>query len=330
MEVDTITEHEAAIYDRQIRLWGVEAQRRMRSSVILFCGFGALNAEICKNLVLAGVSVAIQDSKIVQVEDLGGHLFLKEDSVGKNRATASLQKVQELNPLVKVTCIAEPIAQVLDLNGYTQVCISGVPFKEQARINDLCTKEGKGFFATSAYGFAGYMFCDLGRKHCYLKKHINEKNTNADGESEITYRNVETTYCSLSDAMNVKFGELKKTNKVRRRRTTIRNAALAANEMVAALHVLRALDSGCLDISSAFDQVMTEQGDDGTFADREVVTEIVEQALEGVEVSPVCAVLGGIVGQELIKSISGKDEPVKNFFFFDGLTGNGLILDIST
>mmetsp|Transcript_36442 Transcript_36442/g.58644 ORF Transcript_36442/g.58644 Transcript_36442/m.58644 type:complete len:116 (+) Transcript_36442:2594-2941(+) len=84
MEVDTITEHEAAIYDRQIRLWGVEAQRRMRSSVILFCGFGALNAEICKNLVLAGVSVAIQDSKIVQVEDLGGHLFLKEDSVGKN------------------------------------------------------------------------------------------------------------------------------------------------------------------------------------------------------------------------------------------------------
>jgi len=62
----------------------VEAQRRMRSSVVLFCGFRALNAEICKNVVLAGVSVAIQDSAIVEEQDLGANFFLRNEHVGKN------------------------------------------------------------------------------------------------------------------------------------------------------------------------------------------------------------------------------------------------------
>ena len=41
-----LTEKEAAIYDRQIRLWGVEAQKRMQNSRVLFCGFRATNAEV--------------------------------------------------------------------------------------------------------------------------------------------------------------------------------------------------------------------------------------------------------------------------------------------
>jgi len=32
----------------------------------------------------------------------------------------------------------------------------------------------------------------------------------------------------------------------------------------------------------------------------------------------VCAIIGGILSQEIIKVLSGKDEPINNFFFFDG------------
>jgi hypothetical protein len=35
--------------------------------------------------------------------------------------------------------------------------------------------------------------------------------------------------------------------------------------------------------------------------------------------------MGGIVGQELIKFISGKDEPVNGFSLFDGHTGAGIV-----
>lgn len=40
-----------------------------------------------------------------------------------------------------------------------------------------------------------------------------------------------------------------------------------------------------------------------------------------VDVVPVCAILAGILGQEVIKAISQKDEPICNFFCFDGGVG---------
>lgn len=80
------------------------------------------------------------------------------------------------------------------------------------------------------------------------------------------------------------------------------------------------------------------------------------------EFPPVCAIIGGILGQvasnllffiniilgavhiplytlfmptiyliqEVIKAISGKGDPVKNFFFFDAVDGKGVIEDISS
>ncbi|ELK23996.1 SUMO-activating enzyme subunit 1 [Myotis davidii] len=50
-----ISEEEAAQYDRQIRLWGLEAQKRLRASRVLLVGTKGLGAEIAKNLILAGV-----------------------------------------------------------------------------------------------------------------------------------------------------------------------------------------------------------------------------------------------------------------------------------
>jgi ubiquitin-like 1-activating enzyme E1 A len=38
------------------------------------------------------------------------------------------------------------------------------------------------------------------------------------------------------------------------------------------------------------------------------------------EVAPVCAVLGGMLGNEVIKAISGKGEPANNTVLFDGDT----------
>ncbi len=46
----------------------------------------------------------------------------------------------------------------------------------------------------------------------------------------------------------------------------------------------------------------------------------------GFELSPVAAILGGIMGQELVKAISKKDEPIFNFFVFNGEDCQGLIV----
>ncbi|KAL6559637.1 SUMO-activating enzyme subunit 1A [Orobanche gracilis] len=57
---------------------------------------------------------------------------------------------------------------------------------------------------------------------------------------------------------------------------------------------------------------------------------LLERLLEGRrEFPPVCAVVGGILGQEVIKALSGKGDPLKNFFFYDAMDGKGIIEDIS-
>lgn len=43
------------------------------------------------------------------------------------------------------------------------------------------------------------------------------------------------------------------------------------------------------------------------------------------QVSPVCAIVGGVLAQEIIKAVSHKDPPHKNFFFFTTLDGAGVV-----
>lgn len=79
-----LSAEEMAQYDRQIRLWGAEAQQRIRSANILLVSLRALGTEIAKNLTLAGVqSLTIVDDDIILEEDLGAQFFIREEDVGK-------------------------------------------------------------------------------------------------------------------------------------------------------------------------------------------------------------------------------------------------------
>ena len=79
-----LTDKEAEQYDRQIRLWGAEAQKRMRNSCLLIIGCNGLGAEIIKNIVLAGISIIIIDDQNVQEIDLETQFFLTEADIGQN------------------------------------------------------------------------------------------------------------------------------------------------------------------------------------------------------------------------------------------------------
>ena len=43
----------------------------------------------------------------------------------------------------------------------------------------------------------------------------------------------------------------------------------------------------------------------------------------------VCAIMGGIIVQEFFKAISQTDEPIRNFFYFDGQMGSGTVRNIA-
>lgn len=63
-------------YDRQLRLWGSQGQRRLAESTILLLGASTAGVEALKNLVLPGCGhFTVVDDKLVTERDLGNNFF---------------------------------------------------------------------------------------------------------------------------------------------------------------------------------------------------------------------------------------------------------------
>jgi ubiquitin-like 1-activating enzyme E1 A len=87
---DSISADEIALYDRQIRLWGVQAQENIRKANVLLISMKALANEVAKNLALAGVnSLTVIDHELVRENDLAAQFFISEADVGKNVSTTA-------------------------------------------------------------------------------------------------------------------------------------------------------------------------------------------------------------------------------------------------
>lgn len=98
-----LSKEEAEVYDRQIRVWGFEAQQkweafmslsknarsehffRLHAASGLLCGLSGVGAEIAKNLMLCGLrSLTLMDGQTVVEDDLESNFLLERDSVGQN------------------------------------------------------------------------------------------------------------------------------------------------------------------------------------------------------------------------------------------------------
>jgi len=71
----------------------------------------------------------------------------------------------------------------------------------------------------------------------------------------------------------------------------------------------------------AAQQVLQAKGLAPATIDEKALGLVAEGALA--EISPVAAIVGGFFAQEVLKTVSGKELPINNFFFYDGFQGTG-------
>lgn len=62
-------------------------------------------------------SVTLHDERVVELWDLSSNFVFSEDDVGKNRADASVQKLQDLNNAVVVSSLTKSLTKE-DLSGF--------------------------------------------------------------------------------------------------------------------------------------------------------------------------------------------------------------------
>mmetsp|Transcript_13181 Transcript_13181/g.15993 ORF Transcript_13181/g.15993 Transcript_13181/m.15993 type:complete len:372 (-) Transcript_13181:671-1786(-) len=320
---ETISETEAALYDRQIRLWGVEAQKRMREAKVLICGLRGTTVELCKNLVLAGISVTIQESSVVKAEDLGTQFFLREEDIGKNLAEASKARIQELNPLVEVTIMVKDLTDLgpTDISKFDYLCACATSsIKTLMSLNSMCRENSTHFFCADSFGMYGYLFLDLGESYTYIETKVESSSEGSDSESKKVQRERTLKFVPLEDALTTKWTSLpsKKRKRVPSAYFTLRT-----------LYELQKLESPNEreNIKMLLEKLLDQEEltPSQSLFDLDSVVDSAKVACKGAEINPVCAIMGGIVGQKILKAISRKDKPLQNFFFFDGVASCGTV-----
>jgi len=90
---------------------------------------------------------------------------LNENDVGVNRATASLKKLQELNPLVTLDAIDGELTKDR-ISKYRVVVSVGNSLDSDIQLNELCRQQTPSvhFIRVNVHGLFGGLFIDLGNE----------------------------------------------------------------------------------------------------------------------------------------------------------------------
>jgi ubiquitin-like 1-activating enzyme E1 A len=342
----SLTEEEAALYDRQIRLWGADAQKRLRVANVLLAGFRGILTEVCKNLVLAGVNnVTILDQDPIRPSDLAAQFFLREEDVGKTRAEA-LERIQVLNPQAKLTFESADIADKDEdyLRAFNVICISNQTLATIEKVNGICRKHGIPFYAADSFGYRAFFFADLGG-HGYVveeekpkedeKEKENGKRSGAvDAQPPVKRQRTEAeeppapktgTVVAASPLFDI-------VHKVNWGHASMRRVpklffASLLLYMWSGEHGRRPYgltsdeQARLVELKNAF---LKKHNLRDNFLTDDFLLETARTA--GAELSPICAIVGGILGQQVIKVISAKGEPeVHNLFFYDARSALGSV-----
>lgn len=334
-----ISEQEAQLYDRQIRLWGLDAQKRLRSAKICLIGMRGLGCEIAKNLVLSGInSMTMVDPAAVSEEDATSQFLAPRDKIGMNRAEASLDRLQQLNPMVEVSADSGKTTDK-DAEFFKQfdiVIATTCPKDELVRINSICRAEKIMFYAGDVMGFYGFSFMDL-IEHEYVEDEVTQNiqpNKGGDGDGEpgakkakLAEENVTKTikkamtFVSLAEALKVDWSSELYAKRVKR-----------MDPSFFLLHVLFEFQQqeGHPPSPATREQDLENLKlvRDKTLSSMSVPADKVSDELLSLlfsELSPVCAIVGGVLAQEVIKAISNKDSPHNNFFFYNPVDSCGVV-----
>ncbi|KAF6028352.1 SAE1 [Bugula neritina] len=336
MSSQAITEDEAALYDRQIRLWGLDAQKRMRASDVLVIGVNGLTGEVMKNIVLAGInSLTILDDAEVTEDHLSAMFVVSSDHLGKKVAEASLNAIRRLNPLVKVTADVSSVKDK-DAEFFKQfhiVCMSSVDITLLTRVNDICREHKVKFFCGSVFGFYGFMFSDLGT-HEYAEEIKVSKSDTSNGPTAAKQRRLNSSNSKPeTETVTVKntshFESFKST-------LSVDWSTLTPKQLKKTSHIYF--------ITRSLLEFSTKSGHKPKMGD---IDKLLAQCTETMtnlkldpsllldkftpsmactpEMSPVCAVIGGVLGQEILKAVSQKDAPHNNYFLFNPENNAGIV-----
>lgn len=174
---------------------------------------------------------------------------------------------------------------------------------------------------SATWAFNGAFFVDAGASHSFVRVRAGETGGVGGGESAAAAEGVVTRgYKPLSDALRAdafRALDVKFT-------TPSTYAWLAALSAAAGGRLPAAsvdAETGARRAAAITAEIERLAPGDAARADVAAIDAVASSA--AFELSPVAAIVGGVLANEAIKIVTGKDEPLSNLFVFDGMGGTG-------
>lgn len=319
-----ISAAEAKLYDRQIRVWGMEAQRRMRNASVLVVGLRGVSVEVIKNVVLAGVGqLTLLDSMTATKATLESNYFVDRALIGKPVMEAARRRIQELNPNVKVTAVSRKPEDIdaAFLSGFDAVVVSNVGSRVQDRVQSLCRSIGDAAtgsmpvcVSTVSMGFFGYIFVDVGPSFKYWVKEDTDKGTDRVA-----------TGVPYAKAFSSTFGEAKASlGRSRRSHRKLAYAVLILRAFEKRYGAPPRLPADAKKLDTLRAELMSASGLDAS----ELPYDYLHMSIGSLfrNLPPVLAVLGGMAAQEVLRVISRSGKPFNNMVLYDAHHGGAVEL----
>ncbi|AGT34535.1 MAG: HesA/MoeB/ThiF family protein [Thermofilum sp.] len=110
-----LTKEELERYDRQIRVWGIEAQEKIKRAKVAVVGAGGLGSPVSYYLAAAGVgSLLIVDSEIIETSNLNRQILHWTSDIGRPKVESAKEKLEKLNPNVTIKVVRKKIESLDD------------------------------------------------------------------------------------------------------------------------------------------------------------------------------------------------------------------------
>ncbi|MDR2436823.1 MAG: HesA/MoeB/ThiF family protein [Endomicrobium sp.] len=151
---------------------GVNGQNRIKSSRVLIVGAGGLGSPITLYLAAAGVgNIGIIDFDNVDISNLQRQILYSDNDIGKNKVEIAKERIEKLNPEIKVTVYKEKLTNENALGifkNYDIVADAADNFQTRYLVNDACAIAGIADVWASVYKFEGQVSVfDAKKGACY-------------------------------------------------------------------------------------------------------------------------------------------------------------------
>ena len=110
----SLSNSERERYDRQLRVWGEEAQLKLKKAKVLIVGVGGLGSPVAIYLTAAGVGkLVLVDNGILELSNMNRQILYTTEDLGKPKVYIAAERLRKLNPNVEIEAIKAQLDEEL-------------------------------------------------------------------------------------------------------------------------------------------------------------------------------------------------------------------------